>query len=197
MSIIGIGLNLLLAVLLAATLMMGWRLNRRLKALRDSHAGFAVAVRDLNIAAERAEQGLADLRAATDEATDDLSDRIEKGRALAVKLEKLLREEPAPRVRAPEAPQRAEVSLRMRAAEPAPAPRQPALDDIAVERRLGALLSAAREARLRPEEEPLELRQPIAARPSPRARMIAIEDDDLFEDLPAPAPLKTVAGGRR
>ncbi len=193
MSIIGIGLNLLLAVLLAATLMMGWRLNRRLKALRDSHAGFAVAVRDLNIAAERAEQGLADLRAAT----DDLSDRIEKGRALAVKLEKLLREEPAPRVRAPESTQRAEVSLRMRAAEPAPAPRQPALDDIAVERRLGALLSAAREARLRPEEEPLELRQPIAARPSPRARMIAIEDDDLFEDLPAPAPLKTVAGGRR
>ena len=32
------------------------------------------------MAAARAEQGLADLRAATDEATDMLADRIEKGR---------------------------------------------------------------------------------------------------------------------
>ena len=69
---------------------MGWRLNRRLKALRDSHEGFAVAVRELNAAAARAEQGLADLRAATDEAIDMLADRIEKGRALAAKLERLI-----------------------------------------------------------------------------------------------------------
>ena len=44
MSIIGIGLNLLLACLLAAALALGWRLNRRLKALRDSHDGFAAAL---------------------------------------------------------------------------------------------------------------------------------------------------------
>ena len=81
MSIIALGMNLLLAGLLVAALVVGLRLNRRLKALRDSHDGFAKAVRELNAAAARAEQGLADLRAATDEATDDLADRIEKGRA--------------------------------------------------------------------------------------------------------------------
>ena len=90
MSLIAIGMNLLLAGLLVAAMVVGLRLNKRLKALRDSHEGFEVAVRELNIAAVRAEQGLADLRAATDEATDVLSDRIEKGRALAAKLEKLV-----------------------------------------------------------------------------------------------------------
>lgn len=90
MSLIAIGMNVLLAGLLMAAMVVGIRLNRRLKALRDSHEGFELAVRELNLAAGRAEQGLADLRAATDEATDMLSDRIEKGRALATKLERLV-----------------------------------------------------------------------------------------------------------
>ena len=51
MSLVAISMNLLLAVLLAAALVMGWRLNRRLKALRDSHEGFAQAVADLDAAA--------------------------------------------------------------------------------------------------------------------------------------------------
>ena len=86
MSLIGLALNVLLVVLLLAALGVGLRLNRRLKALKDSHAGFEVAVRELNMAAVRAEQGLADLRAATDEATDALADRIEKGRALSARM---------------------------------------------------------------------------------------------------------------
>ena len=90
MSLIGLAMNVLLAALLLAALMMGWRLNRRLKALRDSHEGFAAAVTDLNAAAMRAEQGLADLRAATDEAVDLLADRIDKGRSLAIKLDRLV-----------------------------------------------------------------------------------------------------------
>src|SRR5690606_29233907 len=44
MSAIAIVMNLLLAGLLAAALMLGYRLNSRLKALRDSHDGFAKAV---------------------------------------------------------------------------------------------------------------------------------------------------------
>ena len=76
MSIVALGLNLLLAALLLAALAMGFRLNSRLKALKDSHEGFARAVAELDAAAARAEQGLADLRAATDEATDELADRI-------------------------------------------------------------------------------------------------------------------------
>ena len=89
MSPISISLNLLLAALLLATLTLGWRLNRRLKALRDGHVGFAMAVEALDAAAARAERGLAELRAATDETVEFLSGRIEKGRELAVKLERL------------------------------------------------------------------------------------------------------------
>ena len=105
MSLIGLAMNALLATLLLAALMMGWRLNRRLKALRDSHDGFAAAVIDLNAAAARAEQGLADLRAATDEAVDMLGDRIEKGRALALKLERLVEHAKVPQ-RTAAAPER-------------------------------------------------------------------------------------------
>ena len=159
MSLVGLGLNLLLAALLAAALGMGWRLNRRLAALRDSHAGFAAAVRELNQAAARAEQGLAELRAATDEAVDLLADRIDKGRQLAAKLERLVDQAPN--------------AARLVDAE----------DDRAQERRLGALLAAAREARARPER--LVRREPLA-RPRPAF------DDDLFED-----PTAEPRGGRR
>jgi hypothetical protein len=167
MSAIGLILNVTLAGLLLAALVMGWRLNGRLKALRDSHDGFAIAVRELNAAAARAEQGLSDLRAATDEAVDDLADRIEKGRALASRLERLI----------DNAPMAAAAPLR----EAAP------VEDIrGAERRLGALLAAAREAR--PERGPSP-RAPLA--PRPRLNL----EDDLFED--APLMLDAVHGGRR
>jgi ABC-type transporter Mla subunit MlaD len=172
MSLIGLGMNLILAVLLACALALGLRLNRRLKALRDSHDGFAVAVRELNAAAERAEQGLADLRAATDEAVDTLADRIEKGRALASKLERLITDAP-------------------RHAREAPA--RDAGDD-SREKRLGALLAAAREARAAPAERPLTIdRNPAAAAPqAPRPRPRPAFEDDLFDD----PPLRLHQGGR-
>jgi ABC-type transporter Mla subunit MlaD len=169
MSAIAIVMNLLLAGLLVAALTLGMRLNRRLKALRDSQDGFATAVAELNAAAARAEQGLADLRAATDEATDELADRIEKGRALAAKLERLVAQAPE-QVRA--------------APEPASELGRDAARD--AERRLGALLAAAREARAKPER---------LVRPEPRAvPRPASPDDDLFED--APLTLDSF-GGRR
>ena len=164
MSIIGLGLNLLLAGLLAAALAMGWRLNRRLKALRDSHDSFAVAVRELNMAAARAAQGLSDLRQANDDAVDLLADRIEKGRALAAKLERLTAADPAASTR--------------------PAPGEE--EHRAQERRLGALLAAAREARARPER--------LVSR-EPTARRKPVFEDDLFEDPPEPDLV--ARGGRR
>ncbi len=90
MSLIPVMLNLFLAGLLMAALAMGWRLDRRLKTLRDSHEGFAKAVADLDAAAIRAEQGLADLRAATDEAAETLGERIDRARALVSKLDERL-----------------------------------------------------------------------------------------------------------
>lgn len=167
MSLIAVAMNLLLAGLLIAALILGLKLNKRLKALRDSHDGFAIAVRELNAAAERAEQGLADLRAATDEAVDTLADRIEKGRALAAKLERLIIEAP-------------------RDVRDTPAAR-----DEGPDKRLGALLAAAREAR-RPERSERPERAERAERPASAARARNPEDD-LFED----PPLTLHQGGRR
>ena len=89
MSIIGIALDLLLAGLLMAALLFGWILNRRLKALKDSHAGFADSVATLDRAAQRAEMGLAELRGATEQAADLLAGRIAKARDLADDLDRL------------------------------------------------------------------------------------------------------------
>jgi len=179
MSLIAIGMNLLLAGLLIAAMVVGVRLNRRLKALKDSHAGFEVAVRELNMAAVRAEQGLADLRAATDEATDMLSDRIEKGRALAAKLERLVSS-------APELP-RAMASER---AAPRPMPAVvPPVREGTTEDRLGKLLAMAR-SRLQAEgmiaeERPEPAPEPLVGRaPLPGRRITSMVDDDLFEDAP-------------
>ena len=84
-----------------------------------------------------------------------------KGRALAAKLERLVEQgQPARRIADQE-------------------------EDRAQERRLGALLAAAREARAKPER--LVRREPIA-RPKPAF------EDDLFED---PAPESNPRGGRR
>ncbi|ODT88691.1 DUF6468 domain-containing protein [Phenylobacterium sp. SCN 70-31] len=181
MSLIAIGLNVLLAALLIAAMAVGVRLNRRLKALRDSHEGFEAAVRELNHAAARAEQGLADLRAATDEAVDMLSDRIEKGRALATRLEKLVSS-------APEAPRpfSAERAVARGLPPVTPAPR---VEDTA-EQRLGALLAMAR-SRLQVEgaaeaerARPAAAATPARVTPMPR-RAAHAADEDLFEDAPA------------
>ena len=164
MSAIAIGLNLMLAGLLAAALMMGYRLNGRLKALRESHEGFAKAVAELDAAAARAEQGLADLRAATDEAHDALADRIDKARALTAKLDRQLQGAPAGR------------------AEPVAE-----ADVERVTQRLGSLLSAARDRRPEREPEPTPARRQAGPAPS-RAAF----DDDLFdqpaERRPTPGP---------
>ncbi|MFT4254631.1 MAG: DUF6468 domain-containing protein [Caulobacter sp.] len=132
MSLIAVALQVLLAVLLLVALVFGWRLERKLKALRDAQDGFAKAVADLDNAAQRAEQGLADLRAATDEASEYLADRIEKAKALAVQLdERMTRAASAPRIE-PRQDARQDLGQRpareprdfvaSQAAEPPPAP---------------------------------------------------------------------------
>ncbi len=172
MSIIAIGMNLMLAGLLTAALMMGYRLNGRLKALRDSHDGFAKAVSELDAAAARAEQGLADLRAATDEAHDALADRIAKARELTAKLDRQL--QGAPHVAARADLQRGRERER----------EDLELGDVErVTHRLGSLLSAAREPR--PER--------VVRREAAPVRERSRFDDDLFEM--ADEPMR--AGARR
>lgn len=178
MSPIALILNLLLGGLLVAALALGVRLDRRLRALRDSQAGFIKAVNELDQAAARTHAGLAQWRDATDEARELLHDRIEKAKVQSSLLEKLIRDsasipEPsryAEPVREPaRAPTRepAPSLIRRAAAEPAMAEAEPILD------------LTARDAR------PIHAeRQPRFA-PAPRPR-VAI-DDDLFEAMPTGA----------
>jgi hypothetical protein len=86
-SLLSIAMDLFLAALMISALIMGVRLNARLKALRQSHEGFARAIVELNDAAVRAEKGLAGLREAATETHDSLLARIDTARSLSAKLD--------------------------------------------------------------------------------------------------------------
>lgn len=94
MSLIAITLNLVLGGLLVAALVVGLRLDAKLKALRGSHEGFAKAVADLDAAALRAEHALAELRGATGEAAALLGERMDRARVLVSKLDERLTRPP-------------------------------------------------------------------------------------------------------
>ena len=151
MSPIAAGLDGLLALLLLLALGLGLKLNARLKTLRESQAGFAAAVIELNQAAARAEAGLVALKAASETAHDDLLARIETARGLVVRLERAGAEAQRPTASLPEraastrpsgsggtlaaiaaladnrAPERPSMAGASRAAAPPPAvPRRPA-----------------------------------------------------------------------
>lgn len=163
MSLIALGMNVLLALLLLAALGFGVRLDRKLKGVRDGQLAFAKAVEELNMAAARAQAGLADLRAATDEATDHLGGRIHRAREAAERLDTLLAR-----------------------AERMPAP-SPAAGRDGPEGGLAALLASVAEAAEaigpaptpRAERSPRPERAPLPVRP---ARTRPLVDDDLFED---------------
>ena len=185
MSVIALAMNGLLAVLLIAALAFGWRLERRLKALRDSHAGFAKAVADLDQAAARAEQGLADLRAATDEAAETLAARIERAQALAAQLEeRTSRPAPTPPAPAIDRPPRREPSPSLAP----PAERRLSAADF--ERLLDREDRADRVARGEPIPRPAS--RPGLETPRSRARI----DDDLF-DGPQDGPSANPRAPRR
>lgn len=134
MSAVGLIMDVFLAVLLLTAIGFGWKLEKKLKALRQGQESFAQAVRELDGAARRAEAGLANLREATDEAHDSLHDRILKARELKQQLDaQLARAErtpaPAALTRAPAPAERARTAFTAAAApEPRasdrPAPRR-------------------------------------------------------------------------
>jgi hypothetical protein len=156
---ISIILNLLLAALLCGAIWMGWRLNERLKVLRQGQMGFAKAVADLDAAAARAERGLADLKAASDEMAEVLVSRIERARVLASKLDQQF-----------EAGARAGLAVDSRDQQASEA------DIERLSRNLGSLLAQSREARLRGREAPV----PAPRRPSVGVRRRPEFEDELF-----------------
>jgi len=86
---IALGLDVILVMLLMCGLLMGMRLDKRLRGLRESHAGFAKAVEELDQAAVRTEASLAALRAGAEQARTDLAARIDQARLLTQRLDKL------------------------------------------------------------------------------------------------------------
>ena len=84
---IGIVLDVLLGSLLLAAIVVGLRLEKRLRALREGQADFAKAVSELNNAAAKTEASLAEVRSATLQAQTTLADHTQDARAAAAKLE--------------------------------------------------------------------------------------------------------------
>ena len=113
MNPITLGMDGLLAGLLLIAVFVGLRLNGRLKALRESHAGFAKAVSELDAAAAKADSALKALHMASEQAHDDLLARIDTARSLILRMEKA--GEGAER-----SAQRAEAAATIRPLEPAP-----------------------------------------------------------------------------
>jgi len=177
---IAIGLNLILGVLLSCALILGLRLELKLRRLRDSHADFAKAVGELDQAAGRTETSLASLRAGTETAKNEVASRIDQARVACQRLEKLVAD--------------ADKAADRLAAQPlmlldrAPPPRAPAAP---------APTPPAPSAIARPGPDLLRSAAPAPARPAPqaaplrsRARLI---DDDLFAQGPPPAARKPAA----
>ena len=148
MSPVIMSLEVLLAVLLLATLFFGVKLERKLKALRQSQAGFASAVRDLDSAAQRTEAGLDALRYATEQARNVLVERMDAAQAMALRLEELTGEAETAALRAETAAVTA-----AKATAPPPPPRPV----------LGYEREAAPQPYARPSMRPAE---PVPAAPS-------------------------------
>lgn len=89
MSLVALTLNLTLGVLLVGAMMLGLRLDRRLRALRESHLGFAKAVSELDQASLRTQAGLVELKTTAEGVRAELTDQLDKARALADRLVKL------------------------------------------------------------------------------------------------------------
>ena len=87
MSMANIIMNVILIGLLIVALWFGTRLDKRLKALRAAHEGFAKAVHELDDAAIRAHNSLKELRSNADESQDLLHGRILAARDVLQKLD--------------------------------------------------------------------------------------------------------------
>jgi chromosome segregation ATPase len=124
-------LNLTLGVLLVGAMILGLRLDRRLRALRESHLSFAKAVSELDQAALRTQAGLQELKATAEGVRADLAERIDHARALSDRLVKLGAEADAKaqaltKVQAGVTPLARAAALLRQASEPAEAEARPA-----------------------------------------------------------------------
>ena len=200
MSPIAIGLDLLLAGLLIAALVMGYRLQKRLTALRDGQAAFGLAISELDAAATKAKVGLSDLKAASEDTHDQLLARIDTARSLAGRIDTAVANAERAAARADEAARALSARLEEAANMPLPvaplAPfssRTPGASRIA---ELTAMLDAADQPAVAPTPARIAPPQPL---PDPRgpARRRPVADEDLFASDNEPLRLRDPAPVRR
>lgn len=86
MSLAAFLFEALIGVLLVGAAVMCWRVDRRLKALRDGQDGLKETVSALNDAVDRARAGLSALDRASKDAGEVLDQRTREARALADEL---------------------------------------------------------------------------------------------------------------
>jgi len=127
---ISVILDLVVIVMLAATIIAGFALNRRFVAFRAAREEFEQVVERFNQAAARAEAGVTTLRQTSDDTGRQLQQSIDKAKALRDELNFLVeRGEPivdrliAANRAAPRAPEAAETSAQL-----APRPAKPAAE---------------------------------------------------------------------
>ncbi len=80
---LALGLDAFLIALLLVALMLFWRLEQRLNALRNGQDGMREAARELIEATSKAEAAIRNLRAASQEAGRELQNKINETRAFA------------------------------------------------------------------------------------------------------------------
>jgi len=85
-ALIGLLMEMFVAILLVASIYYSVKLNQRLNAMRDGRDGIKEAVEQLNAATEKARRSIAELRQAADAMGNDLQSRVQTGRALADEL---------------------------------------------------------------------------------------------------------------
>lgn len=86
MSPLTLGLEALLAVLLAACLFYCWRLDRKLTAFRNGQNGIREAARELIESVSAAEEAIRQLRQTANEAGRDLQGRIDTAKQISDRL---------------------------------------------------------------------------------------------------------------
>jgi hypothetical protein len=171
MNPIALGMDGLLAGLLLLAVVVGVRLNGRLKALRDSHQGFAKAVAELDAAATKADKALKALHQSSEQTHDELLARIETARSLLLRLEKAGEAAEKSAAKAESAARRPEPLL---TPPPPAAPRRAALSDLLATYETRAGETRAGETRAKPTTTPT---------PAPRRRPVA--DEALFAEAQA------------
>lgn len=83
---LGIMLEIIVCLFLAATIAYCAMLDRRLRAMRSGQDGLRDLVRDLNIATQRAVSAIDGLKQASNATNDELGERVRSARALADEL---------------------------------------------------------------------------------------------------------------